>query len=194
MFPEGTRSEDKDRASIPRRKAIELAEKLQPIFETYALDADIGNGKKQKAYKIAGSLRRKKELVHDVDIVAVIPDSPRDIFNQNDNPRQLFREEVSRIADKVEKWGGNLASFVLDSVPFDIYFAHSKTFPTLLLIRTGSKEHNIRLAKRAISLGMRLKANGQGLENKDGNLIEVKSEEELFGHLNLEYKRPEDRD
>ena len=41
---------------------------------------------------------------------------------------------------------------------------------------------------------MRLKTNGQGLETKDGDLIEVKSEEEIFRHLNLEYKRPEDRD
>ena len=45
----------------------------------------------------------------------------------------------------------------------DIYVATPETWATLLLIRTGSRAHNIKLCARARAMGMRLHADGSGL-------------------------------
>ena len=63
-----------------------------------------------------------------------------------------------------------------------------------MLIRTGSKNHNIMLAKRAIEMHMQLKADGTGLLSPGGSIIPIGSEEHIFEHLNLPYRIPEDRD
>jgi len=78
-------------------------------------------------------------------------------------------------------------------VPIDIYLATEQTWWTLLLIRTGSRNHNIKLARRAIELQMHLKADGSGLLGHDGSLIQIYSEEAIFHHLGLQYRPPEER-
>jgi hypothetical protein len=50
------------------------------------------------------------------------------------------------------------------SIGVDLYLATPETWATTLLIRTGSKEHNIWLCERARRLGGKLHASGQGLE------------------------------
>lgn len=75
-------------------------------------------------------------------------------------------------------------------IPVDIYVATEDTWVTLLLIRTGSKEHNVRLAQRARELGMKLRASGDGIEGSTGELIKVRNEEEVFSVLRLDYLPP----
>ena len=54
--------------------------------------------------------------------------------------------------------------------------------------------HNIKLARRAMELGMHLKADGSGLMTDAGGIIAVHSEEEIFQYLKLDYRSPEERD
>jgi DNA polymerase (family 10) len=85
----------------------------------------------------------------------------------------------------------------------DIYIATPETWATLLLIRTGSKEHNIRLCSLAKQKGMYLKADGQGLfkannpnpikEDPGWERIAGDTELSIFEALGLPYKRPEER-
>jgi len=81
----------------------------------------------------------------------------------------------------------------MDSIPLDIYFATPETFATLLLIRTGSVESNIRLAARAKKRGWRLAASGGGLFNERGERIAGDSEESIYQALGLPWQRPEER-
>jgi DNA polymerase (family 10) len=60
------------------------------------------------------------------------------------------------------------------------------------LIRTGSKEHNIKLCQHAIDKGMKLSSE-KGLM-KDGKVIASKTEEEIFQGLGMDYVKPEERD
>jgi DNA polymerase/3'-5' exonuclease PolX len=78
-------------------------------------------------------------------------------------------------------------------IPVDIYVATPETWATLLLIRTGSKQHNIKLAQRAKTLGMKLRASGDGIEVKNGELRRVGTEEEIFSLLELQFLPPEER-
>ncbi len=85
--------------------------------------------------------------------------------------------------------------------------ATPETWATLLLVRTGSKEHNISLCKRALSMHMKLHADGSGLYRlggmvatkgaADGSREEIMiagdTEESIFDKLELKYKEPWER-
>ena len=79
-------------------------------------------------------------------------------------------------------------------IPVDLYVASRDTFPTLFLIRTGSKNHNIKLAMRARELGMKLRASGDGIEDADGAPLRIESEEDIFRLLQVPYVSPDQRD
>jgi DNA polymerase/3'-5' exonuclease PolX len=146
--------------------------------------------------EVVGSLRRGRPTVHDIDIV-LLPRS--DNTNVLENPLT----PLDRILDKLVERGSltpvrgkeKTRSFLATKtgIPLDIYVADADTWATLMLIRTGSKEHNIQLAQRARKLRMKLRASGDGLENERGELLRVYAEEEIFSLLGLRYVRPEHR-
>jgi len=134
--------------------------------------------------EIAGSIRRRKPIVHDIDIVLIekpesaliIPSILATIgtltLNGSKIKRVLYHEE---------------------DIFIDIYFATPASWSTLLLIRTGSKENNIRLATTAKRKGWQLKANGDGLFNNHGDRIAGDTEETIYQVLGLPYQEPHDR-
>jgi DNA polymerase (family 10) len=73
---------------------------------------------------------------------------------------------------------------------FDLYVAEQQTYGPLILIRTGSAQHNIKLSQRALSRGMKLSHKGL---IKDKNVI-ASTEKEIFTSLNLPYVKPEQRE
>ncbi|MDD5700629.1 MAG: hypothetical protein PHU23_01150 [Dehalococcoidales bacterium] len=141
--------------------------------------------------EIAGSIRRKRPFVNDIDLVC-IPS------NQGSFAYQLQQ------LGSIKMGGQKIIRVQRPDIDLDIYIATLETWATLLLIRTGSKEHNIYLCKRALSLGMKLHADGRGLErclagqgyevdNATTSKIDCETEESIFQALGLKYMRPEDR-
>jgi DNA polymerase (family X) len=146
--------------------------------------------------EIVGSLRRGSTAVHDIDIVLLPKDAPEEFALGGVT---LLEEAIAQLVSRgnltpvrgKEKIKVFLASKT--GIPVDIYIATPETWATLLLIRTGSKDHNIKLAQRARELGMKLRASGDGIERDDGNLLRVDAEEEIFRLLDVPYVRPEER-
>lgn len=130
--------------------------------------------------EVAGSIRRQKPTVRDIDLVLVA----RDRWNLDLALMKMGHYKMS---------GMKIARVQMDSIPLDIYFASPETFATLLLIRTGSVENNIRLASRAKKRGWRLAASGDGLFNEKGERIAGDSEESIYQALGLPYQEPEER-
>jgi DNA polymerase/3'-5' exonuclease PolX len=139
--------------------------------------------------EVVGSLRRGKPSVHDIDIV-LLPKGHSGPLLETVLSGLIERGSLTPVRGK-----DKIRSFVATKtgIPVDIYIATGETWATLLLIRTGSKEHNIKLARRALDLGMRLKASGEGIQGSDGALIKVTSEDDVFSLLGLGYLRPEER-
>lgn len=136
---------------------------------------------------VVGSVRRQKPLVHDVDIV-VIPKAgggALDIL--------IWMKKQSDIGTRIKKLGSKMVSITYQGIPIDLYFATPETWWTLVLIRTGTREHNIKMCLEAKKKGWTLHADGQGLSDEQGEKIEVNSEEEFFEKLGLAYKFPEER-
>lgn len=152
---------------------------------------------------IAGSLRRGRARVHDIDLVVIskkviVPKKKPTLLDRTEEVPAIHvrLQELSdqnkicalRLAEKICTF-----SAVRSQIKVDLYLADPQTWPTLLLIRTGSKNHNIRLCQHAKRIGWKLHAGGEGLERPDGSFAQVETEEDIFHHLALPYKRPEER-
>lgn len=130
--------------------------------------------------EVAGSIRRQKSTVNDIDIVLIAAD-----------PWNLTFEITGLGVTHLK--GDKLKRVNYNGVQIDLYYATPETWATLLLIRTGSKENNIRLATLAKKRGWRLAASGDGLFNENGQRIAGDSEESIYEALGLPYQRPEER-
>lgn len=141
--------------------------------------------------EIAGSIRRGKPQVKDIDIVA-IPNDIKMITAGLFDTRGLVDSLADPLSRANRTNGLKRASFTHKGAPIDIYWATPETWSTLLLIRTGSKEHNIKLCNIAKSKGMHLHASGDGLFS-NGTRIAGDTEESIFEALGIPYLEPQSR-
>ena len=131
---------------------------------------------------IAGSLRRHKETVKDIDIL-VSTNNPENVMNH-------FVEYES--VEEVINHGSTKSSIRLESgINTDLRAIKPEEYPYALHHFTGSKEHNTLMRSRSKSMG--LKMNEYGLFKGDKN-IKCSNEEELFKQLGLDYIPPELRE
>ena len=132
--------------------------------------------------QVAGSIRRKKLEVHDIDIVLI----PSNLWGLNIALKSIGRQVKS---------GNKISQFItVGGHQVDIYFATPETWATLLLIRTGSKESNIRLCSEAKKRNWKLCATGSGLFNQDGERIAGDTEASIFNALGMAYVEPKFRE
>ena len=131
--------------------------------------------------EVVGSIRRKKPQVNDIDIVLV----PRD--------RDALDRRLMQLG-KLKMSGLKIARVQMEEITLDVYYATTETWATLLLIRTGSAENNIRLATLAKKRGWHLAASGDGLFNERGERIAGNSEESIYQALDLPWQEPWERD
>jgi len=132
---------------------------------------------------VAGSVRRQKPMVRDVDLV-LIPSDPWDLEGEVLALARPFQPKLS---------GEKLKRFDYNGAQIDLYYASPETWATLLLIRTGSKDSNIRLCSLAKKKGWRLAASGDGLFNQTGERIAGDTEESIYQALGLPYQEPWER-
>ncbi len=153
-------------------RAEKVAEEVVKRLEPYC-----------KKIAVVGSIRRRCPWVNDIDIVLI----PSDPWNLKNEILYLCRP-LSPEAD-----GPKSMRIRIGAVQVDIYFADETTWATLLLIRTGSKESNIRLCSLAKRQGCHLAASGDGLFDKTGKRVAGDSEESIYQALGLSFQKPEDR-
>lgn len=143
--------------------------------------------------QIAGSIRRRKDTINDIDIV-VLPKAHDSWINII----KFLRYEFDAVT---EKQGEKLATLYVPFaskqgqgyVQLDLYKASQSTWGILLLVRTGSAMHNVHLCNLALAKGLRLQYS-QGLVDSKGNVIAGKTEEEVFEALGLPFIQPQDRE
>jgi len=118
-------------------------------------------------YTVCGSIRRKKEFVKDIDIVAIPKPESEYQFGEysltSDIERMVPLGFKQKSDPKMFLNGPKIKRFYQHGFMIDLYLADESTYETLILIRTGSTEHNIRLTKLARQKGLKLFASGKGL-------------------------------
>lgn len=131
--------------------------------------------------EVAGSVRRQKPQVRDIDLVLI----PSDAWN-------LVHEIMG--LGPTRSSGAKIMRVLYNGTQVDIYFANEAIWATLLLIRTGSAQNNIRLATLAKKRGWHLAASGDGLFNEDGQRIAGDSERSIYEALEVPYQEPWERE
>ncbi|HEY7350018.1 MAG TPA: DNA polymerase/3'-5' exonuclease PolX [Ktedonobacterales bacterium] len=134
---------------------------------------------------IGGSLRRRKEIVKDIDVVASVTDD-----SQRGAIMDAFTTMPSVVA--ITGKGETKSSVVLaPGIAMDLRLCTDDIYPTMLHHFTGSKEHNVALRGYAQDHGMKVSEWGifQG-----ETLLPIHDEIELYAALGMDYIEPELRE
>jgi DNA polymerase (family 10) len=172
-------------------RGIKLKEKTSGRFLLNVASEDgkkyidyLKKSKEIKRLSIAGSLRRWKETIGDLDILA-----------SSDSPDEMMEyfvkyNDVQRVLLK----GSTKTSVVLnDNLQVDLRVVEDKSFGAALQYFTGSKEHNVKMRSIAIKQGFKL--NEYGLFDKETEKFIVgENEEEIYKKLGLLSIEPELRE
>lgn len=160
------------------------------IGEAIYFSQSIANEMKHKCHSLeklvpAGSLRRWKETIGDLDFLCV-----------SKNPKEVIGEFVHlKGVKQILAEGETKASIVYDrGIQCDLRVVSSASFGAALLYFTGSKEHNVALREFALKKGFTINEYGlYNLENKKAP-VAGRSEEEIYKTLGLEFIPPELRE
>src|SRR5438876_5015500 len=138
----------------------------------------------------AGSLRRGRETVGDLDILVTGKACC------DDAEREKLIEHIIKLPGLMEilAQGENKVSFRLrGGMQVDVRFLPPESFGAAMQYFTGSKAHNVSLRQRAVKMGYTL--NEYSLANVENQqIVAAKTEEEIYAALKLDYIPPELRE
>lgn len=153
-----------------------------------ALDFQKKTGSLYKKCLLAGSIRRKEPIVHDIDF-AVIPKGTS------------FGVWKDRVTDRVEEIGGEVVSFGETISNFRYRGAQVNLFLCLnedawgvvQMWATGPKGHTIGMTIKARDKGLVINSKGLWTRDEPPRLIKTRTEEEVGKLLGWKFKEPEAR-
>lgn len=147
--------------------------------------------------QVAGSVRRGRPVVNDLDFVVML--KPGELM--------AFRQRASAQASVVKSGDDIYIIRLKDGTQVDFYFARPPSrdllvpiagnWGTVLLCRTGSKEHNIYLAQQAQRLGYKWETMigvTHAVDYSGRSVLASETEEEIFQALGLDFIPPERRE
>lgn len=151
--------------------AEEIVESLRQLKETSKIS-------------FAGSLRRKKETIGDIDILVT-----------SHKPEKIMKTFVSlpQVREILAEGPTKSSVITKDDIHIDVRVVEPISFGAALQYFTGSKAHNIKLRELAVKRG--LKINEYGVFNSEtGQRITGEKEEEIYKILDLAFIPPELRE
>jgi DNA polymerase (family 10) len=128
----------------------------------------------------AGSLRRMKETIGDVDLLVAGSDGPpvMDTF--------VAHPSVARVLAK----GDTKSSIVTElGLQVDLRVVPEGSWGAAMIYFTGSKPHNIRIREMAVRRGLKLSEYGL-FDAKTGELLAAETEESVYGRLGMTFIEP----
>lgn len=131
----------------------------------------------------AGSYRRRKETVGDIDILAISknPEKVMDYFVSFPEVEHIYAKGPTKTMVRLKI-----------GLDVDLRVVEKESFGAALAYFTGSKDHNIQMRELAIKKGWKL--NEYGLFDKNGKRIAGETEEEIYEKLGLQWIPPELRE
>ena len=132
----------------------------------------------------AGSVRRRRETVRDLDLIATSTDSPALIAAFCEAP---WVAEVAARGDTKATVVGH------DGLRFDLRVVPPECYGNVLQHFTGSKDHNIALREYAVRRGLSISEYGVTIA-ETGEVVTHATEEELYSYLGYAFVPPELRE
>lgn len=171
------------RAATQRPERLPLAYVL-PVAE--AIEQHLASLEAVARFSRAGSLRRWKETVKDLDFVVAtaLPEEVADALAAMPGVARVIAKGPTKVSVELDlTW----------PVTVDFRLVPPEAFASALHHFTGSAEHHVRLRQRAKAKGLRLSEYGAE-EGSSGRHIAFASEEALYAALDLPYIPPELRE
>ena len=171
----------KNASSRPERLPIAYMLAVKEKIESY-----VKNIVEIERFACAGSLRRLKESVRDIDFIIAtsMPEVVREQLIQMPSVKEVIASGETKVSLTLEDEYDVNVDFRL--VTKEAYFTTLHHF-------TGSKEHNVRMRQLAKSRGEKISEYGVLIE-ETGQLLQFDSEEAFFKHFELPYISPELRE
>lgn len=185
----GEKTEEKIREDVARwseageRLRLDVvAERVEPLLEF------LGSIDEVERAEAAGSYRRKKETIGDLDILAT-SDAGEEVI-----ARFVEYEDVEEIVSQ-----GETRSTVIfrSGIHVDLRVVEEKSYGAALLYFTGSKAHNIALRSLALDVGLKINEYGvwdTEAESAEPQQVGGETEEEIYSLLDLAWIPPELRE
>lgn len=170
--------------------AVELIELLGPCCDRF---------------EIAGSMRRGRLEVGDIEILYIPKFEPRQSGLFDTEPFNLAEEAIGKLlstqvlakrpnVNGSHTWGkqNKLAVHLSSEIPVDLFATTAERWWVSLVIRTGGKDTNLELTTGAQRLGRKLHAYGN-ITMEDGREVIAESEQHVFELCGVRYQEPEAR-
>lgn len=178
----GKKSEEKIARAIGLMQASTGRHPLEDVLPMANLLVKRLRGLKEvKRVSLAGSIRRKKPDVGDIDIIATSSD-----------PEAVMTAFVSfpEVEKEIEKGKTRSSVRLTIGIDADLRVVPDKVYGAALQYFTGDKRHNVLIREMAQKKGYKL--NEYGLF-KDGKLVACKTEKDIYDKLGLKMPPPEKR-
>lgn len=138
--------------------------------------------------ELAGSLRRKEPVVHDIDF-AVIPAG--DDFGAW---KESVKKRVASIGGSVGPFGEVISNFLYRGVQVNLFICTNEgAWGVTLMWATGPKGHTIGMTIKARNKGLLINSTGIWTRTEPPRLVGARTEEEVGTILGWKYKPPEAR-
>ena len=174
-----------------RFKLVEADLLVQPLLEYLRERPEV------ERLEVAGSYRRRVETVGDIDLLAIATDAEAVMDRFTSYPKVTQIQMSGRTRGRVSLQSG---------LEVDLRILTEPSYGAAMVYFTGSKEHNIKLRKRAIERGLRLSEYGVFREDGDGGdeseekdpwageQLAGRTEKEVYSTVELPWIEPELRE
>jgi len=137
---------------------------------------------------LAGSIRRKAAVVHDIDF-AVVPKG-RNLGVWKDK----VTKRVVEIGGRVTSFGETISNFIYKGVQVNLFLCPDEdAWGVTQMWATGPKGHTIGMTIKARGRGLVINSKGLWTRDEPPRLITTRTEEEVGRLLGWKYKPPEER-
>lgn len=150
---------------------------------------------------LAGSVRRHRPVCGDLDIVCELKEGEINALQDRLAKRTrvvsgngVAGKNLIRLLN-VPKFGGDIQIdlFIARTTTHDLAGTVPGNWGSILLCRTGSPSHNIRICARAEDQGLKWNPY-RGITDKDGNVLASETEEDIYKLLGIPFHEPQQRD
>jgi DNA polymerase (family X) len=159
-----------------------LLSEVLPVAERLA--ADLRDHPASDAVELAGSVRRRTETCHDIDLIATASEPAALARALVDNPLAATKGSSGKSGARITTHNG---------VAVDLRIVAPAAYGNLLQHFTGSAEHNIELRERAVAMELSVSEHGI-TDTRTGEVSRYATETQVYKRLGLRYIEPELRE
>jgi DNA polymerase (family 10) len=183
----GAKSEEKILAALARPRAAEGPQRTllgNTLPKLRAIATELSANPAALQVSIAGSARRHRETVRDLDLIATASD-----------PKALLDAFCSApwVLEVAARGGTKATVIAHDGLRFDLRVVPPESYGNLLQHFTGSKDHNVALREAAVRRGLSVSEYGIA-EAETGEVHAFGTEEDVYRFLGYEWIPPELRE